>query len=96
MICLINNLFENEGITNDIRIGFIVFLLSHKRPINEILNPNLLDQRSAFETQFTGMTKSSFSYRDFEQTRERLVSEINLTLFEFAIINWLIKNLLSK
>jgi predicted nucleotidyltransferase component of viral defense system len=75
-------LLENEGITKDIRIGFIVFLLSHKRPIHEILNPNLLDQRPTFETQFSGMASSEFTYEYFESTREKLIKEINSVLTE--------------
>ncbi len=75
-------LFEGEGITDEIRIGFIVFLLSHNRPINEMLNPNLLDQRSTFSSQFEGMANIEFTYQDFENTRIKLVSEINKCLTE--------------
>jgi hypothetical protein len=68
---------ENEGFTDDIRIGFLVFLLSHARPINEVIHPHFLDQRSAFDTQFAGITATPFTYEDYEKTRERLVREVH-------------------
>ena len=36
-------LLENEGITNQIRTAFIVYLISHNRPMNELLNPTFID-----------------------------------------------------
>ena len=44
---------------------------------DEVLKPHLLDQRSAFEKQFKGMSAISFTYEDFEATRERLVKDVN-------------------
>lgn len=73
-------LFENEGITDPIRLGFIAALVGHSRPIHEMLNPNFQNQKKAFETQFTGMSSGPFTYEDFEATRERLVEKINHAL----------------
>jgi len=73
----ISRLFETTGITKEIMQGFIICLLSSPRPIHEMINPNILDQRHAFETQFAGMTEIPFSYEDFEVTREKLIKEIN-------------------
>jgi predicted nucleotidyltransferase component of viral defense system len=69
-------LLENEGLTEEIKYGFLVALISHMRPINELLNPTSIDQRDAFETQFSGMSDIPFSYKEFEKTREELVSQI--------------------
>lgn len=69
-------LFKNKGYTEEIKIGFMTALLSHMRPMNEILDPHLLDQRSAFEKQFSGMSKITFTYEEYEDTRNRLVSEV--------------------
>jgi len=73
-------LLENEGLTEGIKTGFLVALISHMRPINELLNPKFIDQRNAFETQFSGMSDRPFSYEEFEKTREELVSEIRSKL----------------
>lgn len=73
----VHHMLENEGLTDEIRMGFMASLLSHSRPIHEIIRPNFQDQRMLFETQFAGMAFTPFSYADFEATRERLVQEIN-------------------
>jgi predicted nucleotidyltransferase component of viral defense system len=78
----IHYLLENEGLTDEIRMGFIGGILSHPRPINEILNPNFLDQHDAFDRQFSGMTLEPFSYENFEATRIRLIGEIKKVLTE--------------
>ena len=76
----VKNLFENEGIIDEIKIGFLLYLLGGSRPVHEIINPNFKDQRSAFENQFQGMSKIPFSYQDFEATRKQLIKEIHLAL----------------
>lgn len=73
----VHHMLENEGLTDEIRMGFMASLLSHSRPIHEMIRPNFQDQRMLFETQFAGMAFTPFSYADFEATRERLVKEIN-------------------
>jgi len=75
-------LFENEGLTEEIKLGFIAALLGSNRPLNEILRPNFQDQRATFDNQFYGMTNDPFSYEDFEATRKRLVSAIHESLTE--------------
>ena len=69
-------LFKETGITEDIKNGFIAALVSHMRPMNEILRPHPLDQKSAFNRQFSGMSAIPFTYDDFENTREHLVKSI--------------------
>ncbi|MGE5456814.1 MAG: nucleotidyl transferase AbiEii/AbiGii toxin family protein [Methanococcaceae archaeon] len=73
-------LFKESGITEDIKNGFITALVSHMRTMNEILQPHLLDQRSAFEKQFKGMTDIPFTYEDFESTRKQLIEKVNSSL----------------
>jgi len=62
-------LLENEGFNQEIKEGLIYGLLSGSRPMHEMLAPNLIDQRSAFENQFEGMTAHKFTYADYEETR---------------------------
>jgi predicted nucleotidyltransferase component of viral defense system len=76
----VQQLLANDGLNNEVRYGFIACLLSHGRPINELLRPQLQDRRSVFETQFRGMTVELYSYEEFEATRDRLVQEIHSLL----------------
>ena len=74
------HLFANEGFSEEIKLGFMMFLLSHFRPMSELIDPHLSDQRHTFETQFSGMPITPFSYEHFEETRRRLISEVNKSL----------------
>jgi len=76
-------LLDNEGFSVEIKKGFLLCLLGGERPIHEIISPNLLDQRSAMEKQFDGMTEERFTYDDFEETRFRLISTIQERLTEY-------------
>tara|TARA_R110002020_G_scaffold150915_5_gene327806 strand:- start:2875 stop:3201 length:327 start_codon:yes stop_codon:yes gene_type:complete len=58
----IKYLLENEGFTEEIKKGFLMFLLCSKRPLHEILNPNFIDQRQTVINQFEGMSTEFFNY----------------------------------
>jgi predicted nucleotidyltransferase component of viral defense system len=73
-------LLDNEGLTDVIKDGFLVALISHMRPISEVISPMLIDQRQAFETQFSGMANIPFSYEDYERTRQQLVGQVQSIL----------------
>lgn len=75
-------LLENEGFTDDIKRGFIFGLVGSDRPTHEMLKPNLLDQRMAFENQFEGMSAIEFSYDEYETTRLQLIETIQSGLNE--------------
>ena len=75
-------LLENEGYTEEIKIGFIFCLLSADRPIHELLYPTLLDQSLTLESKFQGMTNNTFNYNDFEVTRSKLLKFIDRDLTE--------------
>ena len=78
----ITKLLENEGITESIRKAFIVYLLSHPRPIVELLNPNKIDISNMFKTEFWGMTDEEITLQTLLDSRNELVNNINLSLSE--------------
>ena len=75
-------LLENEGLSRDVMIGFLLALVSNDRPMYEVLNPNLLDQKKAMNNQFIGMTSHNFDYDDFEKVRNQLVKLVNKNLLQ--------------
>jgi len=75
-------LFQESGFNEDVKNGFIEALVSHMRPIHEVLQPHLLDHHSAFEKQFQGMSDITFTYEDFESTREQLIRVVDSGLSE--------------
>ncbi|MDR0971212.1 MAG: nucleotidyl transferase AbiEii/AbiGii toxin family protein [Bacteroidales bacterium] len=76
----IRNLLENNGYTDDVKSGFIFFLLCGKRPIHEMLNPQKINQQAILESQFNGMTYQPFLYKDYENTQKKLISIVKQSL----------------
>lgn len=72
----VNLLLKEEGFNNNLRKAFIVYLISHNRPISELINPNRLDITDQFKKNFEGMTTEPVSITDLEEAREEI---INLT-----------------
>lgn len=65
-------LLQNEGLTEGIRKAFIVYLASHPRPMNELLNPNWKDIHETYERDFVGMTESNVILEDLVSARDEL------------------------
>ena len=61
----------------DCREGRIFNVLGSDRPIHESFSPRLIDQREAMANQFDGMTDIPFTYEEFEETRTKLITEVN-------------------
>ena len=75
-------LLENEGITQDIKNAFIIYLISHPRPMIELLNPNFVPIESLFYQEFEGMTFIDITLNDLIEVRQALVKSINSQLSE--------------
>lgn len=76
----VHGLLEAEGLTDEIRRAFVVFLASHDRPMGELLTPNLKDLGQVYADQFSGMTNDPVSLAVLEETRTRLIARINAEL----------------
>ncbi len=70
-------LLENEGITDEIRLSFLAYLLSHDRPINEVIKPTRKDITDIFNREFVGMTDELVSLEELNDVRERMISLLN-------------------
>ena len=70
------DLLVNEGITDDLRQAFIVYLLSHDRPMSEVLAPTLLNIESAFTHGFSGMTRDPVQLADLLAARVALIESV--------------------
>jgi len=69
-------LFDNEGITPEMRKTFIVYLACSPRPMNELLAPNELDMQEIFDKEFSGMTEGRIDYNTLSNTRSLLINTI--------------------
>jgi len=70
-------LFDNEGLTEEIRKAFVIYLASHPRPMSELLSPNEKNIETEFKTQFQGMTVAPVELDELLVTRTALITSIN-------------------
>lgn len=75
-------LLENEGITDEIRKAFLVYLISHRRPIAELLEPKRKDISAIYENEFAGMVTEAVSLQELLDTREILITDLANQLTE--------------
>ena len=72
----VRELLANEGIDTRLRNVFIVYLISHRRPMAEVLASTKHDISKEFARGFLGLTEVSVKLEDLLQTREALITEI--------------------
>lgn len=72
----IRDLLANEGISDELRRAFIVYLLSHDRPMHEVLAPKLKDIAQEYERGFVGMTETPVELGELLSARQALIDEI--------------------
>lgn len=70
-------LYANEGVTEDLFRAFLVYLVSHSRPANELLCPHRLDISAQYDEEFVGMTVEEVPLEALLDTRERLIRDIH-------------------
>lgn len=72
----IKMLLAQEGITDEIRRAFVVYLASHSRPMHEVISPTLHDVRTVFVNEFEGLTVEPVTYEDLVRVRTVMLKEI--------------------
>ena len=72
----VRGLLANEGIDDALRKAFIVYLVSHNRPIAELLAPIRKSIAEEFRRGFDGMTAGEISADDLTAAREELIADI--------------------
>jgi predicted nucleotidyltransferase component of viral defense system len=72
----IRDLLANEGIDEKLRRAFIVYLLSHDRPMSEVLAPTRKDLSHNFAHGFAGMAEKPVTLQELVDTREQLIAAI--------------------
>ena len=73
-------LLESEGLTDELRKTFIIFLISHHRPMHELLAPSPKDIRKAYLNEFAAMAQIEVPVEELEAVREKMVKLINESL----------------
>jgi predicted nucleotidyltransferase component of viral defense system len=72
----VRDLLTHEGIDDNLRQAFIVYLLSHDRPMAEILAPTRRDISAEYKRGFEGMVNTPVTLDELLQARENLIGQI--------------------
>lgn len=63
---------DEGGITAKLASVFAVYLASHRRPMNELLNPRFHDISDAYDSSFRGMSRLSVSLDELKDVQFKL------------------------
>ncbi len=70
----VRGLLANEGINDELRRAFLVYVISHNRPMAEVLVPTLKPLSEEFARGFAGMTQEPVALADLEAAREAIIA----------------------
>lgn len=78
----IQYLLSNEGLTEELKNCFLIYLISHNRPMADLLDPKKKDISEMYANEFMGMTRDPISVEELQQARDSLISIIHESLYE--------------
>lgn len=71
----VRELLAKEGLSDELRSAFVAYMLSHNRPMAEVLAPRLKDLALEFDRGFVGMTAEPVELGNLLNAREALIAE---------------------
>jgi len=72
----VRDLLAAEGIGDELRKAFLIYLVSHNRPMAEVLAPERLDISAEFARGFEGMTERPVMIEELLKAREELINNV--------------------
>ncbi len=76
----IKNLMDKEGLSDETRKAFLVYLISNPRPMHELLNANLPDPKDvelSYRNNLSPMMRKEISIKELMSTREKFITSLN-------------------
>lgn len=73
-------LMDNEGLMDEIRKAFLVFLSSCDRPMHELIIPTLKDISESYEKEFQLMIAKPISLKELYDARAKLIEMIGSSI----------------
>jgi predicted nucleotidyltransferase component of viral defense system len=70
----VRDLLAHEGISDELRRAFLVYIISHNRPMAEVLAPTRKPLAEEFARGFVGMTQEPVPLADLEAAREAIIA----------------------
>lgn len=78
----VRDLLAHEGISDELRRAFLVYLISHNRQMAEVLAPTRKPLAEEFARGFVGMTQNPVSLADLEAARDQIIAAMITTMPE--------------
>jgi hypothetical protein len=72
----VRDLLANKGLTDELREAFIVYLLSHGRPMFEVLSGRCKDLTQEYRSGFEGMTEEPVTLEELVQTQQTMIAQL--------------------
>ncbi len=73
-------LLQHEGVTQSLKNAFMVYLMSHNRPMSELLAPKSQDIFPLYRTEFEGMAYEPIGLGQLQDTLPELVIKLHRVL----------------
>ena len=70
----VRGLLANEGVGDELRRAFLVYVISHNRPMAEVLAPTRKPLSEEFARGFAGMTQEPVALADLDAAREAIIA----------------------
>ena len=72
----VRSLLANEGVGDELRRAFLIYVISHNRPMAEVLAPTRKPLDEEFARGFAGLTQEPVVLADLEAAREAIIAAL--------------------
>jgi len=72
----VRDLLRYEGLTDDLREAFLVYLISHNRPMGEVLSGRCKDLTQEYQSGFDGMTTEDVTIDDLVEAQSIMIDKL--------------------
>jgi predicted nucleotidyltransferase component of viral defense system len=72
----VRGLLAHEGLSADLREAFIIYLLSHNRPMGEVLSGRVKDLANEYRNGFEGMTDEVVTIEELIKTQHEMIEAL--------------------
>lgn len=72
----VRDLLAAEGISDELRAAFLVYMMSHDRPFHEVLSPPRKPLEDEYNRNFVGMTEKPVAIEDLVEAREAIIDKV--------------------
>ncbi|SPJ33592.1 nucleotidyl transferase AbiEii/AbiGii toxin family protein [Kushneria phyllosphaerae] len=70
-------LLDQGGLDRSVFEGFLVYLLGHPRPLNEVINPRFKPLEDVYRQEFVGMAGADIPLQQLEDARHELLTRLS-------------------